>query len=126
MLISPDHIDEASLAGLGAEVVELLCSGQLASLAQQFGYALAFGREPVAALEEDMRERLAQANAVSFVAKGGADAISVKYFKPNDTGLFAVIECDVDTDNGLEALVELVVTRIDTGFYITLEQISLA
>lgn len=124
MLIARDHINDAALTALGAEAVHLLCSGQLARLVQQFGYALAFDREPVAALEEDVRACLAETHALSFVAKAKTGAISVKYFKPNDANLLAAVECDVDTDNGAKAQVELIVTCSGSEVHVTLEQIS--
>jgi hypothetical protein len=51
---------------------------------------------------------------------------TVKYFEPNDSGLFAVVECLALTDNGAKVLIELIVTDKQGEKHATLEQISVA
>lgn len=76
------------------------------ALANRFGYALAWDREPAAALKADY-ERAAssplQAKPVAGVS------VVVKYFKPNDTGLFAVVECAIPLVEGGAVGMDLIV-----------------
>jgi hypothetical protein len=48
----------------------------------------------------------------------------VKYFGPNDTGLFAVVECSIQVAEGATVLLELVVSGKGEEKHITLEDIS--
>ena len=50
----------------------------------------------------------------------------VGYFKPNDTGLFALVECFLPAENGTSIHVEVIVTGGGSETYATLEQISAA
>ena len=90
-------------------------------LAEQFGYALAFGREPAVAIETDFLRMVAlQHDLVS----GANSSIVVKYFATNDTGLFAVVECTIPVANRASILLELIVSGTGEEKYITLEDIS--
>jgi hypothetical protein len=51
---------------------------------------------------------------------------AVKYFEPNDTGLFALVECLAVADNGRRLLVELVVAGDGDVKHISLEDFSAA
>jgi hypothetical protein len=117
--------DAPSLSALGAEAIDLLCSEDINGLAERFGYALAFNREPAVAIQEDLRSCLAAVRAASLmpVAK---HTPTVKYLEPNDSGLFAVVECVALTDNGAKVLIELIVTDKKGDKHVTLEQISVA
>ena len=118
------QIDQASLAARGAEAVRLLCSGEIDTLANQFGYALAYQRPPAAAIREDLKRCLAEINASSLAV--GAEIPTVKYLEPNDIKLFALVECLAVADNGRRLLVELVVAGDDLVKHLTLEDISVA
>jgi len=48
----------------------------------------------------------------------------VRYFAPNDTGLFAVVECTVLVDDGTAVLLELIVPGKGEEKHITVEDIS--
>ena len=89
-------------------------------LANRFGYALAYGRPLSEAIEADFLS----AAASPYKVVPGDKPITVKYFKPNDTGLFAVVECDVPV--ATEQVVHLVLIVIVRGEekHITLEDIS--
>jgi hypothetical protein len=117
--------DVATLSALGVEAVRLLCSEDINSLAMRFGYALAFDREPELAIREDLRSCLAEFGAASIVS-APKHTPTVKYLEPNDSGLFAVVECEARTDNGAKVLVELIVTKEQGEEHVTLEQISVA
>ena len=115
--------DPDSLSALGAEAVRRLCSNDIDGLATRFGYALAFDRMPAVAITEDLKSCLAEVGATS-VMPALKRTPTVSYFEPNDTGLFAVIECVVLTDSGAELLVELIATVKQGDKHVTLEQIS--
>ena len=55
MKLLPDQADEASLLLLGREAVSLLEKRDFELLADHFGYALAFGRSPLVAIEGDFQ-----------------------------------------------------------------------
>jgi hypothetical protein len=117
--------DTSSLSALGAEAVRLLCSEEMNSLASRFGYALAFDRQPAVAIQEDLRSCLTQLRAASLVP-APKHTPTVKYLEPNDSGLFAVVECLALADNGAKVLIELIVTDKQGEKHVTLEQISVA
>jgi len=119
------RVDAAALSALGAEAVGLLCSDNIYGLASRFGYALALNREPAVAIQEDLRSCLADARAASLMP-APKHAPTVKYLEPNDSGLFAVVECVALTVTGDKVLVELIVTDKHGDKYVTLEQISVA
>jgi hypothetical protein len=112
------------LTALGVEAIGLLCSGNTDALAERFGYALSYGREPAAAIREELTHCLGEIGATSLVAAPTHPAIEVKYFERNDSNLLAVVECVVPADNRSEVLVELIVTGDASAPYVTLEHIS--
>ena len=124
MQLALDQANETALRRLGTEATELLCSGQYTRLAQRFGYALAFHREPAQAIKEDVKACLAQTGALSFTSNVGHN-VSITYYSQNEAGLFALVACELGTDQGTNALLELAVTHIDTAAHVTLEQISI-
>jgi hypothetical protein len=101
----------------------MLCAGDFASLTQKFGYALAYDRDPSAALAQDVSSCLDEVGAIAVAGPSKAPN-RVSYFKGNDTGLFALVECDVLADTGAELLLELIVSSKGGDRYVTLEQIS--
>lgn len=119
-------IDSMSLASLGKEAVRLLCSGNISALADRFGYALAYSREPATAIQEDLNSLLSDLRAASLAPILEQPQPTVKYFGPNDSGLLALVECLTLAENGAKVLVELVVTGTESEKHVTLEQISAA
>jgi hypothetical protein len=95
-------------------------------LAERFGYALAFDRDPAAAIGEDLSLCLAQLHAAGFRPAPSRPAVKVRYFARNDAGLFALVECVVPTDKGSDVLLELVLTSKGADKHVSLEQISAA
>ena len=126
MQLLESQTNASSLSALGAEAIGLLCSGEFRALAERFGYALAFDREPAKAIEEDLAACLAEIKSKVLAPSNVHRSATVKFFKANTTGLFAVVECPVPTENGAELLVELIVTLAREHKYVTLEQISVA
>jgi len=61
----------------------------------------------------------------SFVYAGCEGfAGATKYFAPNDTGLFAAVECTVPVADGAAVLLELIVAGKGEEKHITVEDIS--
>ena len=92
-----------------------------AGLANRFGYKLAFDREPAAAIEADFMKAAASPH------EGMCDetqSIVVKYFEPNSTGLFALVECAVPVAESAAVLLELIVSGKGEEKYIAVEDIS--
>jgi hypothetical protein len=119
------QLDDPELGQLGVDASRLLCSGQLLALHEQFGYALAFDRDPIVALENDVAAVLAEVGASSF---GDPNDITYKvsHFKLSEKGLISLVECLVPTNNSKEVLVELVLSTNGAERYLTLEQVSSA
>lgn len=99
----------------------MLMKKDFSGLAKRFGYALAYDRSPAAALEEDFLRALASPYKMVSTAD---PEIVVKYFKPNSTGLFAVVECTVAVADGAAVLLDLIVTGTGRKKYICVEGIS--
>jgi hypothetical protein len=125
MQLSAHELDVASLAALGEEARRLLFAGDINTLAARFSYALAFDRTPADAIREELSSCLDELASRRLVGTGWEEP-RVSYFKPNDTGLFALVECSVPTENGKTILVEVIVAGDRTKAHATLEQISAA
>ena len=125
MLILDSQTSADSLAALCREACELLCAGNYSLLAEKFGYALAYEREPSAAIQQELAQSLEELHA-SRLEGTPAGLPSVKYFQPNETGLYALAEQDIPTDNGKHVLLELIITDHPSGKHVALEQISAA
>ena len=124
MKLSPNQTDEKTLARFGAEAVALVASRNFTALAERFGYALAYDRNVAQAIEEDFEQCLSEAEEPS---SQNSPSIQVKYFKPNDIPLYALVECITPIGQGSTVLIELIVTGVDgQEKHITLEQISYA
>ena len=126
MQLLDSQTDSTSLSSFGVEAVRLLCAGEFSALADRFGYSLAFDREPAKAIEEDLANCLTAAQCASLVPNEPLPSATVKFFKSNSTGLFAVVECPVPMRGGQELLVELIVTLTRDHKHVGLEQISVA
>jgi hypothetical protein len=123
MKLLPTQTDESSLIAFGEEARSLLVGHDYAGLASRFGYALAYDRPPAAAIEADFMSAVASPITVASSAYL-PPAITVKYFSPNTTGLFAVVECPVPVADKAAVLLELIVTRKGAEKHITVEDIS--
>lgn len=125
MKLLANQTGEASLRKIGDEAVQLVRAGEVEALVQRFGYAVALGREPVSAVEADLSSSLAEIGAARLLPDGPYSS-AVTYFKPNTSGLFALVECVVPADVGGAVLIELVITSQDEEKYVSLEQLSAA
>jgi hypothetical protein len=109
---------------LGEEVVSLLKKRDFPSLADRFGYALAFERQPATAIEEELETCIAACHGLSDQQSAVFASIVVKYFNSNESGLFALVECIFDAAKGCPILAELIVSSDGKDKYVTLEQIT--
>jgi hypothetical protein len=125
MQLSSQELDAISLARLGDEARTLLCAGDIDTLAVRFGYALAYDRKPADAIREELAASLVKAGASRLLSTDW-EKPRVGYFKANGTGLFALVECFVPTENGTSILVEVIVAGDGTDTHATLEQVSAA
>ena len=121
MKLLPKQTDESSLASFGKEAAAMLIQRDYESLASRFGYALAYGRELAAAIEEDYERATATPIEIN---PNTLSSVKVKYFNPNTSGLFAVVECVVPVAGKSPVLLELVVTGSSEEKHITVENIS--
>jgi hypothetical protein len=126
MEILEDQTDKVSLLRLTAEAIGLLASGNFDALANRFGYALAYGRDRSTAIRDDLQVYLQELGCSALAPANDLPDASVKYFKPNDTGLLAAVDCLVPTNNGSKVLVSLVVTSRGAAKYFTLEGFAAA
>ena len=95
------------------------------SLADRFGYALAYGRRPAAAIEEELGSCIAKYHASVEEKPSFSPSTVVKYFSENDSGLWVVVECVFITSEGCPILAELIGTASGEDRYILLEEVSL-
>lgn len=121
MKLLPTQTDEASLSAFGEEALALLIQRDYLGLANRFGYALAYGLSPSDAIEADFMSAVASPLPLTL---GAYMPIVVKYFSPNETGLFAVVECSIPLTDGTAVLLELIVAGSEGEKHITLEGIS--
>ena len=118
---------EAALPELSAaarEVLAMLYRGDVQQLVKQYGYALSHGRDPAAAIREDLARALAEVGTTALAAAPAEPAIRIKLFKREEPVLRAVVECDLLADNHRAVLVELIVTKRDEETHVTLEDIT--
>ena len=87
MKLHAKQTDERSLSRLGEEASTLLIQRDYSGLVSRFGYALARDREPATALEADYL----RATASPLEGKRKDTMVKVKYFEPNDAGLWGRI-----------------------------------
>jgi hypothetical protein len=118
------QVDGDSLAKLGTDAVQLLCVGDIDTVARRYGYALSYGREPATAIREDLRGCLSKIGAASLATAPQLSVPRVVFYKPNGSNLVALVECLAPADNGAAVLVELIVTTDGTVKHITLEDLT--
>lgn len=99
----------------------MLMQHDYSGLADRFGYALAHDRATAAAIEADFLNAVA---SPYIVASDARKSVVVKYFAPNDPGLFALVECMVPVADGAAVLLQLVVAGNADERHITVEDVS--
>ena len=125
MRISDSQCDETALARMGAKACELITKGDYRELADRFGYALAFGKEPAEAIRVDAEACPSRGSVSGQLVVSGEPAIRVGFFKPDDAPFFAVVKCQLGLtccSGNLE--IDLIVTTNGNERHVTLEEIS--
>ena len=120
-MLLTSQTDDVSLSALGDEARIMLMRHDFSGLANRFGFARAFGRAPSEAIEAAYLHAAASPHKVASVEHL---PISVRYFKPNSTGLFAVVECTVPLYDGAAVQLDLIVTGNGHEKDICIEDIS--
>ncbi len=119
--------DDSSLARLGAEAAKLIRDANYSELASRFGYALARGGDPATVIQSEVLACLSQRDGGVMELAAADPKITVKYFAPNDSSFFALVECTLALkQNAGGILAELMVTTIGNDKHVFLEQISYA
>lgn len=124
MRLSQDELGEDSLARFGREIVDMLVTEHYEELAQRYRYAMAHGRAMASALREDFQLAHANGRMVPRIADVPRPGVRVSYFAPNESNLFALIECFVTFINNTQVLVELIVSTDGSDYYLCVEDIS--
>jgi hypothetical protein len=123
MKLSLTQLDVSTLTQLGADAIELVKDRDFTTLAERYGYALAYQRNLAHAIEEDFDRCLANSEIQSSQNK---QSIQVTYFKPSSISIYASVSCITPVSSSKSVLIELVVTADGEEKYITLEDISYA
>ena len=124
MQLLPSQTNETSLRHLGMEAIQLVSFLDFKGLADQFGYSLAFDRDPSEAIKTDYEASIAEIKASPVTTGQAARSVTVKYFSPNTSNLFAVVECFAPILGASGILLELIITTKGQMKFISLEQIS--
>lgn len=122
MQISESQMDKRSLEEFAQEAASLLQHGNFLALAERFGYAMAYGREPASAIEADLSSGLEERGSA-----GRLPFVEIKYFNEEATertGLVATIDCAACLAGDSAVQFSLVVTRRDSERYIWLESVD--
>jgi hypothetical protein len=123
MRISEFEMNRESLEQFAKDVALLLQRGDFIVLAERFGCALAYGREPAKAIESDLANRTFEWEKVDCPAS----CIDIKYFNAEatkGTGLLAAVDCQTYLAGDLLVQFSLVVTLKDSQRHISLESID--
>jgi hypothetical protein len=116
--------DSLALEAAAKQCAQLLRAEDFEAVAHSFGYAVALGRNPAAAISADLASSLREVGA-SGLAVNDEPEMTIKYFEPHQP-LFAVVECELATVNDRRILMELSVSSSAGHTHISLEQLSAA
>lgn len=122
MQLLPQQQNVDALRVLASEGINLLATGQFELLVERYGYALAFGRNPVDAVRMDLAKALSDMSENNLLQVEPND-LQVIIYQENESGLCGAIDCNLPTQAGRNILVSFVVTGIDTKQFFTLEDI---
>jgi len=119
MNLLESQIDNLSLSKLGEKACQLFIAKDFQRLADTFGYAMAYDRDIATAIESDFIQ--CTKNSLQC---GLLESVTIKNFKPNDTGLLSAIECILLFDEGRRVLIELIMTEHEDSKSLFLEDIT--
>jgi hypothetical protein len=117
--------NQTALRDLARAAIDLLVAGKLDLLAEQYGYALAAGRDFSAAIRTDLARALANAGGTRLLAPA-SDDLPVVYYRENSSRVIAAIDCDLPTAEGGGVRISFVVSGTDEQQFFTLEDICAA
>lgn len=120
MELAPGDADACTLTRIGHEALDLLRERDFSSLAERFGYALAYGRDIADALRADCQP---SAELVPVGLHPKERSVVVKFFDANDAGLLAVVECVAPQSYGGAVSMSLVVTASGSRRWVTIEDV---
>ena len=95
-------------------------------MAERFGYALAFDKDPAFAIQDELASCVAEFRERKMSKTSSTESVVVKYFKPNESNLVAVVECEFEGPQGCPVLAELIVIANGEERHVCLEQVSIA
>ena len=104
----------------------MLKKGDFQLLVDRFGYVMTGGSSPIVAVENGFRSCVAEFRSSPEQQSSVSPSIVVKYFTPNTSGLYALVECVFTAAEGCPILAELVVYSLGEDKHIHLEQVSVA
>lgn len=125
MKLLPNQVDHNLFSRLREELVTLFEKRDFCSIADRFGYALAYGRDPAKAIEAELLSCFSEFRMLPQPQVVVSPSIVVKRFTDNDLSLVAVIECHFFMAGGCPVLAELIVTGKGEDMHVSLEQVSL-
>jgi|ERR1035437_149870 hypothetical protein len=120
MKLLDNQLDKPSLAKFGEEACRLFVARDFRGLAERFGYALHGNLDEASAIEMDLQRCLSGRDFSSTEM----ESVTVRHFKPNDTGLIWLIECVLLFDKSVRVLVELIVAKNGEAHNLYLEDIN--
>lgn len=122
MQLLPQQQSVDALRALVSEGINLLATGQFELLVERYGYAVAFGRDLVDAVRSDLAEALSETSRNKLL-QAEPNNLRVDFYRENDSGLRGAIDCEVPTQAGKNIWVSFVISRTETGQFLTLEGI---
>jgi hypothetical protein len=117
--------NQTALRDLARAAIDLLLAGKVDLLAEQYGYALAAGRDFSTAIRSDVARALANAGGTGLLPLA-SDDFPVVYYRENSSRVIAVIDCDLPTADGAGVRISFVVSGTDEEQFFTLEDICAA
>lgn len=123
MKLTTDKPSRKELQQFSLEAAELLVGKHFSEIAKRYGYAMAYGREIGAAIQEDFNT-YKSVSALSNNGKLGVlRSLDITFYKKNDSNLVAAADCIVQVDDETQIGMNLVVTFDGASYYISLEDL---
>jgi len=118
--------DDVRLIDIGNNVAKLILDKRYSELADSFGYALSFDKNPNEAIESEIANCLSSIGLTAKLSNTTIPEVVVKYFKPNDSNFVALVGCILYIENSTrKILVELIAIGDNSCSSISIEEISL-
>jgi hypothetical protein len=124
MKLLDNQLDKPSLSSFGEEACRFFIARDFQRLADTFSYALAYDRDIATAIKADFERCVSGHSTLHGGQSSIIESITVKNFRPNDTGLLAVVECVLLLDNCARVLIELIAAKNGKNTNLYLEDIN--